>query len=69
MVGEGIIIPFGQRYQHMPSSGQNYPYYLFVNRISQMIHLHGWQFSDDSRHAPPYSFSTLANASRPLSSR
>ena len=30
MVGECIIIAFGQRYQHMPSSGQNYPYYLFA---------------------------------------
>ena len=45
MVGERIITPFGQCYQHMPSSGQNYPYYLFTSRISQMIHLHGWQLS------------------------
>ena len=69
MVGERIIIAFGQRYQHMPSSGQNYPYYRFAGHISQMIHLHGRRFSDGSRHAPPYSFSTLASASRTLSSR
>ena len=42
MVGERTTIAFGQRYQHMSSSGQNYPYYLFASRISQMIHLHGW---------------------------
>ena len=67
MVGERIIIASGQRYQHMPSSGQNNPYYLFASRISQMIHLRGWQFSNDSRLSPPYSFSTLASASRPWS--